>query len=44
MEPVAMPQPLCSSAHHVGTVLFAGDQCLFLWLSFSAWTNSHTDR
>ena len=37
-------RPLGASPRHVGAVLFGRDQRLFLWLSFSAWTNSQTER
>ena len=37
-------QPLRAASGNVGTVLLAADRRLLLYLSFSAWTNSHTDR
>ena len=43
IDPAAALEPLGAPARHIGTLLLGGDQRLFLCVSFSAWTKSHTE-
>jgi len=44
VDPAAVLAPLSAPARHIRTLLLGGDQGLFLCVSFSAWTTSHTER
>jgi hypothetical protein len=44
IDVAAVLAPLRAAAGDVGAVLLGCDQRLFLKLSFSRWTNSHTER
>jgi hypothetical protein len=44
IDPALIGGPLRAPSRHVGAIPLAGDQRLFLCVSRSAWTNSHTER
>ena len=44
IDPALMGGPPRAPSRHVGAIPLAGDQRLFLCVSRSAWTNSHTER
>ena len=44
IDPALIGGPPRAPSRHVGAIPLAGDQRLFLCVSLSAWTNSHTER
>jgi hypothetical protein len=44
VDTILILRPLASSPRHVRMIAFASHHAFFLKLSFSAWTNSHTER